>query len=73
MTVGYKSRVTDHIIFAAEIGARYTFSDGLDASVPNSDELQSLSFGNTNSNDWYVFSGITLTYTFGRRPCYCNF
>ncbi|MFV0531138.1 MAG: DUF6089 family protein [Flavobacteriales bacterium] len=28
--------------------------------------------GNTNSNDWYVFTGLTFAYTFGRPPCYCN-
>ena len=26
-------------------------------------------FGNLNSNDWYVFSGISFTYTFTRKPC----
>ncbi|WP_299130866.1 DUF6089 family protein [uncultured Winogradskyella sp.] len=73
MVLGYKSTITDHLILAAEIGARYTFSDELDGSVPDSRDRATLSFGNTNSTDWYVFSGITLTYTFGRRPCYCNF
>ncbi|MDX1317352.1 MAG: DUF6089 family protein, partial [Xanthomarina gelatinilytica] len=24
-------------------------------------------------NDWYMFTGVTLTYTFGRKPCYCVF
>ncbi|WP_179375118.1 type IX secretion system protein PorG [Winogradskyella wichelsiae] len=73
MALGYKTNISNHIILAAEIGARYTFSDELDGSVPDSVDLESLSFGNTNNNDWYMFSGITLTYTFGRRPCYCNF
>ena len=73
MVLGYKTNISNHLILAAEIGARYTFSDELDGSVPDSEERSSLSFGNTNSNDWYVFSGITLTYTFGRRPCYCGF
>ena len=73
MVIGYKARVSNHIILAAEIGARYTFSDELDGSVPSAEFREQFSFGNTNSNDWYVFSGITLTYTFGRRPCYCNF
>jgi hypothetical protein len=27
-----------------------------------------LKFGNINNNDWYVFSGLTLTYTFGEKP-----
>ncbi|MGJ8548004.1 DUF6089 family protein [Winogradskyella wichelsiae] len=73
MALGYKTNISNHIILAAEIGARYTFSDEIDGSVPDSVDLESLSFGNTNNNDWYMFSGITLTYTFGRRPCYCNF
>jgi Domain of unknown function (DUF6089) len=73
MVLGYKTNITNHLVLAAEIGARYTFTDELDGSVPEAKSLESLSFGNTNSNDWYVFSGFTLTYTFGRRPCYCNF
>ncbi len=28
--------------------------------------------GNINSNDWYVFTGLSLAYTFGRPACYCN-
>lgn len=73
MVLGYKINITNHVILAGEIGARYTFSDELDGSVPDADHREQFSFGNTNSNDWYVFTGITLTYTFGRRPCYCNF
>lgn len=73
MVLGYKTNISNHLILAAEIGARYTFSDELDGSVPDDKDKEFLSFGNTNSDDWYVFSGITLTYTFGRRPCYCNF
>lgn len=73
IVIGYKTNISNQLILAAEIGARYTFSDELDGSVPDSEDREQLSFGNTNSTDWYVFSGITLTYTFGRRPCYCNF
>jgi hypothetical protein len=73
MVLGIKSNITNHLILGFEIGARYTFSDELDGSVPDDPFLESLSFGNINSNDWYVFTGFTLTYTFGQRPCYCNF
>lgn len=73
MALGYKTNISNHLVLAAEIGARYTISDELDGSVPDSESREPFSFGNTNSTDWYVFSGITLTYTFGRRPCYCNF
>jgi hypothetical protein len=58
-----------------EIGARYTFTDNLDGSNPDTGlaNNESLKFGNINSDDWYVFTGMTLTFTFGRQPCYCNF
>ncbi|MCB0383083.1 MAG: hypothetical protein KDD05_07240 [Psychroserpens sp.] len=73
MVLGIKSNITNHIILGFEIGARYTFSDEIDGSVPDGDFADQVSIGNTNSNDWYVFTGFTLSYTFGQRPCYCNF
>ena len=75
MIVGYKTTLGQNFVLAAEIGARYTFTDNLDGSNPNkaSENLDDVSFGNINNNDWYVFTGITLTFTFGRKPCYCNF
>lgn len=74
MVFGFKTNVFRNIIIAAEIGARYTFSDELDGSVPDSESRQeSLSFGNLNNNDWYMFTGITVTYTFGEKPCFCVF
>ncbi|YCO55907.1 DUF6089 family protein [Psychroserpens sp. MEBiC05023] len=73
IVLGVKSNITKHFVLGFEIGARYTFSDELDGSVPDDPFRENLSFGNTNSDDWYVFTGFTLTYTFGQRPCYCNF
>lgn len=73
MVLGVKGNISTHLILAVEIGFRYTFSDEIDGSVPDSAERENLSFGNVNNNDWYNFTGFTLTYTFGRRPCYCNF
>lgn len=74
MALGVKGRLTEHIILSFEIGARYTFSDEIDGSEPDSHQIKdTMSIGNVNNNDWYVFSGLTITYTFGRKPCYCNF
>ena len=73
MVLGVKTTFLDNFILGFEIGARYTFTDELDGSVPDAEYRQQFSFGNTNSNDWYVFSGFTITYTFGVKPCYCNF
>ena len=75
MALGYKTTVGKKFVFAAEIGARYTFTDDLDGSNPvkGLEDNEGLKFGNVNNNDWYVFTGLTITYTFGRKPCYCNF
>lgn len=72
MTIGVKSNVLPNLILALEVGARYTFTDNLDGSNPKNKNLESFQFGNINNNDWYVFSGFTITYTFGRKPCYCR-
>jgi len=72
MVIGYKAAVSPDFIIALEIGARYTFSDELDGSVPDSKKaIESRAFGNQSNNDWYTFTGLTLTYTFGRNPCFC--
>ena len=39
----------------------------LTSGVPNGNE-----FGNINNNDWYVFTGLTISFTFGDLPCYCK-
>ncbi|MDN3666200.1 DUF6089 family protein [Algibacter miyuki] len=71
MAIGFKTNVLGNLIFSAEVGARYTFSDNIDGSMPEGSTNQQYQFGNINNNDWYTFTGITLTYTFGVKPCYC--
>jgi len=71
MTVGVKGNIFENIILGIEVGARYTFTDNLDGSSPKNKNLEPLKFGNLNSKDWYVFTGFTITYTFGDKPCYC--
>lgn len=72
MAVGIKSNLIENIVLGFEVGARYTFTDNLDGSLPKNENLEPLKFGNTNSKDWYVFTGFTITYTFGEKPCYCK-
>lgn len=71
MAIGFKTTFIDNFILSFEVGARYTFSDAIDGSVPKNTSNLPNRFGNINNNDWYVFSGVTLTYTFGLNPCYC--
>jgi hypothetical protein len=70
MTVGLKSNIVPNFIIGLEVGARYSFTDNIDGSNPENRET--LKFGNINNNDWYVISGITVTYTFGNKACYCK-
>lgn len=75
MVLGIKGTLSTNWVLGLEAGARYTFTDNLDGSNPeefNGGDAYT-SFGNPNTNDWYMFVGITLTYTFGRKPCYCAF
>lgn len=71
MVVGFKARVAHSFIIGVEAGARYTLSDNLDGSNSPNDDYKSIRFGNLKSNDWYMFTGATLTYTFGENPCFC--
>lgn len=71
MIVGVKTNITPNLVLGAEVGARYSFADDIDGSNPTNENLENLRFGNLLSNDWYVFTGFTLTYTFGEKPCYC--
>ena len=58
-----------------EITANQSFTENLDGSYPKrfkDYELYSQkSFGGNLSQDWYVFTGFTLTYIFGNYECYC--
>lgn len=64
--VGFKSKLAGPLAFAIEAKFRYTFIDDLDYTSSN---VPRLNFGN-NNNDWYMFTGVSLTYTFGRPACY---
>ncbi|MEN8185893.1 MAG: DUF6089 family protein [Bacteroidota bacterium] len=70
--VGYKFPLGAAIGIGIETSFRYTFSDEMDAypyeyEDQNGEKIQ---FGNSNGNDWYVFTGITIVYSFGREGCY---
>lgn len=71
LSAGFKAQINKRIVLSTEIGLRYTFTDNLDGNNPSSNKYAGSRFGNTNSNDWYVFTGLTLSYTFGKNPCYC--
>ena len=65
--VGYKMKLAENVGIALETSFRYTFKDVIDG---NNHTIPTYSFGNPNNNDWYVFTGITVVYAFGRPGCY---
>lgn len=72
--VGIKGNISSVFVVGIEAGIRYTFTDNIDGSNPigefeNNDFLK---HGALYNNDWYVFTGFTLSFTFGRLPCYCK-
>jgi hypothetical protein len=72
LIAGYKFNILKQLNIGAEVGVRYTFIDDIDGSNPKEDSLKNLQFSNTESRDWYVFTGITATYVFGEtrsRSC----
>lgn len=72
ITMGYKIKPLKDFIIAFEITANYSFTDNIDGSYPVEKLLESSqNFGSTLSKDWYIFSGITITYLFGNKKCYC--
>ena len=68
MGIGFKSKLSGNLAYSLETKFRYTFKDDLDGYPydPLSENIQI----NPNNNDWYVFTGITLVFGFGREGCY---
>lgn len=66
--LGYKTRIKENLALSLETSFRYTFKDDIDE-----ERVQNIGVGNPNSHDWYVFTGFTLTYGFGRPGCYKGF
>ena len=73
MVLGYKFAFAQNFVFAFEIGARYALTDNIDGSAPQNDPNGNFRFGNISNDDWYMFTGFTITYTFGKKPCFCAF
>ena len=72
ITLGYKIKPLKAFIIAFEVTANHSYTDNLDGSRPSKKQLSSSDyFGSTLSKDWYVFSGISITYLFGKKKCYC--
>lgn len=68
--IGVKFNFGQSWILAAEVQPQFTFSDNLDGSYPDREKKPTArQFSTSLSNDWLVFTGISITYGFGRLPC----
>lgn len=65
--VGYKTKLARNVGIGIETSFRYTFNDKMDGYPQIVDGAE---INYTNGNDWYVFTGITIVYGFGREGCY---
>ena len=68
ITVGIKMKPLNSFVVGLEISAKHSFTENLDGSYPEFDDSSLYSqraFGSNLSQDWYVYSGITLTLLLG--------
>ena len=75
ITVGLKIKPLNSFVIGIEISAKHSFTENLDGSYPDFKDSSIYSqrpFGSNLSQDWYVYSGITLTYLFGNYECDCT-
>lgn len=68
--LGLKVNLGQFWVIAAEVQPQFTLSDNLDGSYPNTEKQpQAKKFSTSLSSDWLVFTGISITYAFGKLPC----
>ena len=74
ISLGFKFNPNPFFVIGFEIGARYSLTDNLDGSNPENQFAYNpaFEFGNISNNDWYIFTGLTISFTFGDLPCYCK-
>ena len=85
--VGYKVRLNYNWLISLETGFRYSNLETLDHNYSEftqklidagatdpyiQDKINNRTFGDLSNKDWYVQTGFTITYSFGRPACYCN-
>ncbi|MDR3273385.1 MAG: DUF6089 family protein [Flavobacteriaceae bacterium] len=85
--IGARYTATDNLDFSAEQTSKFTtnidpalvssplYEGGIDQEIERrkSAIIGEHQTGNLfKSNDWYVVTGINLTYSFGRPPCFCD-
>lgn len=72
--VGIKGKLTENLAYAFESKFRYALVDDIDYSArifsPTNPNIN-LNYRGAD-NDWYMFTGFSIVYTFGRPACYTD-
>ena len=71
--VGFKYMVTPVWVLALEGGVRKTFTDHIDNISGGDPAIRNFEYGNSYTDDWYYYVGISLSYTFYSIPCPYHF
>jgi hypothetical protein len=66
---GAKFLLGKRFSLSVESGARKTFFDYLDGVSDGDIFIKDYQFGNPNDNDWYFYTGVSLTYIIYKIPC----
>ncbi len=67
--IGFKHLIGKRFSAGIEFGFRKTFFDLLDTISDNDVTLKDYQYGNPNDNDWYYFTGLSLSFVLYEIPC----
>ncbi len=71
--LGFKYMVNPVWVLSLEGGVRKTFTDYIDNISGGDPAVRNFAYGNSYSDDWYYFVGVSLSYTFYTIPCPYHF
>jgi len=69
MGVGFKYLIRKKYTIGIEAGARKVFFDHLDGISDGDQTIKDYQYGNPKDDDWYFFTGLTLSVTLFNIPC----
>lgn len=67
--LGFKQLVGKKFALGLEVGLRRTFFDEWDNVSDGNVEFKDYQYGNPNTNDWYTFAGLSVSYIIYKIPC----
>ena len=71
--LGFKYMVNPVWVLSLEGGVRKTFTDYIDNISGGDPAVRNFAYGNSYSDDWYYYIGVSLSYTFYTIPCPYHF